>query len=212
MSTRAEIGRRPIAFSRLLQPGRARAVAHAADRSGRRTAGRPWPRPAGSRAVIAGPARAVAGHRREVARAPAGRGRRRRGRARCRRTPKQSLRSGVSLISITGPFEAQRLGRGVPTSASAGSSMMPSCSSPSFSSRAEQQHADAGHAADHRLLQHLARGRDDRALGREDRLHAGARVGRAADDLEHAVPGLDRAQAQPVGVRVLARPRGHRRR
>ena len=42
-------------------------------------------------------------------------------------------------------------------------------------------------------------------VGREDALHAGAGVGRAADDLEHAVLGIDRADPQPVGVRVLAR-------
>ena len=40
---------------------------------------------------------------------------------------------------------------------------------------------------------------------REDGLDAGAGVGRAADDLEHAVAGLDRAQPQPVGIRMLPR-------
>ena len=52
-------------------------------------------------------------------------------------TPKQSLRSGVSLISITGPSRPSALTAGVPTSASGGSSMIPSCSSPSLSSRIE---------------------------------------------------------------------------
>ena len=50
-------------------------------------------------------------------------------------------------------------------------------------------------------------------IGREDALHAGARVGRAADDLEHAVASVSTVQsAQPVGVGVLASPRAHRRR
>ena len=66
------------------------------------------------------------------------------------------------------------------------------------------EHADAGHAPDHRLLQHLAGDRDDRAFGREHRLHAGARVGGAANHLEDTVPGLDGAQAQPVGIGMLA--------
>ena len=47
---------------------------------------------------------------------------------------------------------------------------------------------------------------------REDRLDAGARVGRAADHLENAVLGLDRAQPQSVGVAGAAAPRAHSRR
>ena len=40
---------------------------------------------------------------------------------------------------------------------------------------------------------------------REDALHAGARVGRAAHDLHDAAAGIDLADPQPVGVGMLHR-------
>jgi hypothetical protein len=38
---------------------------------------------------------------------------------------------------------------------------------------------------------------------REHALHAGARIGRAADDLDDAAAGIDLADAQAVGIGVL---------
>ena len=47
-------------------------------------------------------------------------------------------------------------------------------------------------------------GAGDVAAGRgEDALHAGARVGRAAHDLDHARAGIDLADAQAIGVGML---------
>ncbi len=40
-------------------------------------------------------------------------------------------------------------------------------------------------------------------IGREYADHAGPRVGRAADDLQHALAGIDLADAELVGVGVL---------
>ena len=40
---------------------------------------------------------------------------------------------------------------------------------------------------------------------REHALHAGARIGRAADDLHRLAAGVDDADAQPVGVGMLLR-------
>ena len=55
------------------------------------------------------------------------------------------------------------------------------------------QHAAAVDAADRRLLQRLAARRDHSADRREHRLHAGVHVGRAADHLDRAVAGVDPA-------------------
>ncbi len=75
---------------------------------------------------------------------------------------------------------------------------------PHFARR--EQHAGAQHAADLARLQRDA-GAGNEAAGRgEHRLHAGARIRRAADDGDElAVARIDRAGAQPVGVRVLHR-------
>ena len=94
----------------VLQPGRARPVAHAADepadeqRAGLLLARREV-EPRSSAPANRGPAPA------RSRAAAAGRGRRRRGRGRCRATPRQSARSGVSLMSITGPSRPEHLAR-----------------------------------------------------------------------------------------------------
>ena len=67
------------------------------------------------------------------------------------------------------------------------------------------QHAVRFDAADLRLLQIDAGARNVGARRREDAGHAGARVGRAAHDLNHAVAGLDVADPEPVGIGVRAR-------
>ena len=71
------------------------------------------------------------------------------------------------------------------------------------------QHAARGDAADHAFLEHRAGARDDRAGRGEDALHAGARVGRAADHLHLFLAGVDHADLEPVGVR-MALGRNHR--
>ncbi len=69
-----------------------------------------------------------------------------------------------------------------------------------------QEHAVRRLAADRARLQIDAGAGDVRSGGCEDTLHAGAGIRRAADDLDrHAVAGIDEADAQPVGVRVLLR-------
>ena len=72
---------------------------------------------------------------------------------------------------------------------------------PHLAFRAE--HAIGFDAADRRLLQFESCRRNDRSRAREHALHAGARVRCAADDLELFSPGVDDADAQLVGVRVL---------
>ena len=67
------------------------------------------------------------------------------------------------------------------------------------------QHAVALLAADLARLQRHVRARDVAAGRREDALHAGARVGRAAHDLHQAAAGIDPAQPQPVGIGMLHR-------
>ena len=67
------------------------------------------------------------------------------------------------------------------------------------------QHAAALDAADLRFLELRPGGGDHASGAREDALHAGARVGRAAHHLESfAAPGIDGADAEPVGVGVRA--------
>ena len=68
-----------------------------------------------------------------------------------------------------------------------------------------QQHARAAHAADLADLQRDAGAGDERAGRGEHALHAGARIRRAADHAHRVAAGIDRAHAQPVGVRVLHR-------
>ena len=60
-------------------------------------------------------------------------------------------------------------------------------------------------AADDAALEVEGRAGDVAAGGGEDALHAGARVGRAADDLDSLAPRIDDADAEPVGVRVRLR-------
>ncbi len=71
------------------------------------------------------------------------------------------------------------------------------------------QHAARGDAADHAFLEQRAGARDDRAGRGEDALHAGARVGRAADHLHLFLAGVDHADPEPVGIR-MALGRNHR--
>ena len=67
-----------------------------------------------------------------------------------------------------------------------------------------QQHAVRFDAADDALLELHAGAGNVGAGRREDAGHAGARIGRAADDLDlRAVAGIDDADAQAVGVGVL---------
>ena len=68
-----------------------------------------------------------------------------------------------------------------------------------------QQHAGAAHAADLADLQRDAGAGNERAGRGEHALHAGARIRRAADHAHRVAAGIDRAHAQPVGVRVLHR-------
>ena len=69
---------------------------------------------------------------------------------------------------------------------------------------ARAQHAAALDAADHAHRQGDVLARHVGAGGREHGLHAGPRVRRAADHLHgRALAGVDSADPQPVGVRVL---------
>ena len=67
------------------------------------------------------------------------------------------------------------------------------------------QHAVRFDAADDALFEIDAGSRNMRARGCEDAGHAGPRIGRAADDLDHAVLGLDIADAQAIGIGMLPR-------
>ena len=67
------------------------------------------------------------------------------------------------------------------------------------------QHAVGVDAADHALLEVELGAGDEAADRREHALHAGARVGRAAHHLHDTLAGIDLADAQLVGVRVLHR-------
>ena len=68
--------------------------------------------------------------------------------------------------------------------------------------RRRAQHAVGLDAADHAFLQGDLLAGDVRADGREHALHAGARIGRPANHLHRLSPGVDDADAQPVGVRM----------
>ena len=69
-----------------------------------------------------------------------------------------------------------------------------------------QQHAVRFDAADDALLEVDAGARDMRAGRREDAMHAGPCIRRAADDLHRrSLAGVDHADAQPIGVRMLLR-------
>ena len=63
-------------------------------------------------------------------------------------------------------------------------------------------HAVRFDAADRRDLQHHCVRGHDRACGSEYAEHARAGIGRAADDLQRAVTGIDRKHLQLVGLRV----------
>ena len=201
MSTSAEIGRSPIALSRCcsqagLGPLRTPRITRPTN------SGQALPSPSGKSSAIATPAPAVARDWREVAAAQpaqAGGGEI----ARDAGDAEAVAAVGGELDLDHRPLEAQHPGRGQADLGLRRQLDDAAMVVAELQLARRAQHADAGHAADHRLLQHLARGRDHRAFGREDRLDAGAGVGRAADDLEHAVPRLDGAQAQPIGVRVL---------
>ncbi len=66
------------------------------------------------------------------------------------------------------------------------------------------QHAAALDVADLPYPKSNVLAGDEGAGRREDAGHAAARIGRAADDLDRlAVAGIDHADAQPVGVRML---------
>ena len=68
------------------------------------------------------------------------------------------------------------------------------------------QHAAAFDAADGADLQRHILAGDERARRHEHALHAGARIRRAAHDLDRiAAAGIDHAHAQPVGVGMLLR-------
>ena len=68
------------------------------------------------------------------------------------------------------------------------------------------QHAVRRGATDDALLQHHVLARDVSAGKGEDRLHAGHRVGGAADHIDDlAGTGVDLADLQPVGIGVLFR-------
>jgi hypothetical protein len=67
------------------------------------------------------------------------------------------------------------------------------------------EHAVRLLAADDALLEIDAGAGDVHSRGRKHALHAGARIGRAADDLDDLVTGIDEADAELVGVRVPAR-------
>ncbi len=102
------------------------------------------------------------------------------------------------------PFEAQGTGRGRPdfrVLRQLDDAVMLQAQ-PQLARGAE--HAVAGDTADRGLLQHVARGRNDGADRGEDALHAGAGVGGTADDLEHALAGLDGTEAETIGIGMLA--------
>ena len=119
------------------------------------------------------------------------------------RTPVQSGRFGVSLISMHRIGEAHDLGERLADGRVFGEFD----DAVVFLGEAHlafgAQHAVRLDAADRRLLQFEAGAGDGDARMREDALHAGARVRGAADDLEFFLAGVDDADAQLVGVRVL---------
>ncbi len=65
------------------------------------------------------------------------------------------------------------------------------------------QHAARFQAADRADLEHVAGRRDDRRRAGEHALHAGMRVGRAADHLHDVRAGIDHAQLELVGIGML---------
>ena len=125
------------------------------------------------------------------------------------RTPRQSARFGVTLMSMTGVAEPDQVG--VPGSDRRVRRRFDDAvmivAEAELIGRA--QHAARGDAADHAFLEHRAGARDDRAGRGEDAFHAGARVGRAADHLHLFLAGVDHADPEPVRVR-MALGRNHR--
>ena len=67
------------------------------------------------------------------------------------------------------------------------------------------QHAARGDAADHGFPQQGAGARNDGAGRRKHALHPGMGVGRAADDLDLRLAGVDEADLQPVGIGMTFR-------
>ena len=65
------------------------------------------------------------------------------------------------------------------------------------------EHAVGFDAADHPGLELQPGAGNVAADRREDALHAGARIGRAADHLDLAAAGIDQADPQPVGIGML---------
>ena len=198
MSTSAEIGRSPIASSRSLQPARARPVAARRGCGGRGTAGRPC---RGPRDAIAIGERKRPGDRRRVERlqrpSPAA--------ARSRampRTPRQSARFGVTLMSITGIVETERARRRARRPARRrGSSMMPVVIVAERQLVGRAQHAARGDAADRAFLQHRAGARDGRRRPARRRRFMPARaLGAPHTTCTSPVAGIDDADAQPVGI------------
>ena len=135
MSTRAEIGRSPTAASRSCsQGGLGRLVT---PRKARPTnSGHAASSPAGNASVICSGEANIPGTGLKSLDFSSPRPAAASSRA-MPRTPKQSLRFGVTATSITGPSTLIASLAGRPTGASAGSSMIPAWSSPSSSSRAE---------------------------------------------------------------------------
>ena len=67
------------------------------------------------------------------------------------------------------------------------------------------EHAEARDSTDGTLLQHHVGAGNMCANGREDDFHAGARIGRAANHVQHFRARVDLAHTQAVGIGVLLR-------
>ncbi len=186
----------------LLQPGRARAVAQAAqDPADEQRAGRPLAR----RKVEADPQPGLEGARngREIARSqraePGGR--------ELARDPEHA--EAVAPVRRHRDLDQRALDPdhlgGRPADRRVGRQL-----DDAVVIRAEQQlgrraqHAGALDAADLRAPQHLAGAWDQRPDRREHRLHPGMHVGRPAHHQGHLAAGVDPAEAEPLGVRVGA--------
>ena len=114
------------------------------------------------------------------------------------------VRRDLELQHLVGRPGTRR-SSGVPAARSPGSSMIPSCSWESSSSRSDRIIPSDSSAAQLRLLQHHA-ARQRRARQHDGDGGAGLEVAGAADDLARlALADVDRAQREPVGVRVLSR-------
>ncbi len=118
------------------------------------------------------------------------------------RTPRQSARFGVTFRSMTGIVEAQQARIARPDRRILGQFDDAGMVVAEGQFGCRHQHAARGDAADRAFVQHRAGLRDAHAGRAEHALHAGPRVRRAAHDLHLTGPGIDDADAQPVGIRV----------